>query len=124
MGQKLFPPLRNYMNDSLRTDVFVRYDPETIASACIYLTARKLRIPLPRQPSWYSLFHVQEADIQDVCKRILRLYSRPKVCNVISVIYIILNERKRRRKKSSIHSCKVCERGPLLATASLLLLFL
>ncbi|KAI5712691.1 cyclin-L1 isoform X2 [Diaphorina citri] len=77
-NQKLMQLAWNYMNDSLRTDVFVRYDPETIASACIYLTARKLRIPLPRNPAWYSLFHVLESDIQDVCKRILRLYTRPK----------------------------------------------
>ncbi|KAL1465541.1 hypothetical protein WDU94_005099 [Cyamophila willieti] len=77
-NQKLMQLAWNYMNDSLRTDVFVRYDPETIASACIYLTARKLRIPLPKAPAWYSLFHVNEADIQDVCKRILRLYTRSK----------------------------------------------
>ena len=42
----------NFMNDSLRTDCFVRYQPETIACACIYLSARKLGIPLPRKPAW------------------------------------------------------------------------
>lgn len=69
----------NYMNDSLRTDVFVRYQPETVACACIYLTARKLRIPLPKTPAWYTLFGVTEEQIHDVCFRILRLYNRPKV---------------------------------------------
>lgn len=69
----------NYMNDSLRTDVFVRYQPETVACACIYLTARKLRIPLPKSPAWYTLFGVTEEQIHDVCYRILRLYNRPKV---------------------------------------------
>ncbi|XP_017771572.1 PREDICTED: cyclin-L1 [Nicrophorus vespilloides] len=68
----------NYMNDSLRTDVFVRYQPETVACACIYLTARKLKLPLPKNPNWYSLFGVTEPDIRDVCVRILRLYNRPK----------------------------------------------
>ena len=68
----------NYMNDSLRTDVFLRYQPETVACACIYLTARKLQIALPKNPSWFSLFRVSERDIQDVCLRILRLYERPK----------------------------------------------
>ncbi|KAJ8320186.1 hypothetical protein KUTeg_001773 [Tegillarca granosa] len=33
----------NYMNDSFRTDVFVKYQPETIACACIYLAARQLK---------------------------------------------------------------------------------
>jgi hypothetical protein len=70
---------RNYMNDSLRTDVFVRYQPETVACACIYLTSRKLNISLPKAPAWFSVFCVSEEDIQDVCFRILRLYRRPKV---------------------------------------------
>ncbi|XP_025837529.1 cyclin-L1-like isoform X2 [Agrilus planipennis] len=69
----------NYMNDSLRTDVFVRYQPETVACACIYLTARKLKLPLPKNPAWYSLFGVTEEDIRDVCVRILKLYTRPKI---------------------------------------------
>lgn len=68
----------NYMNDSLRTDVFVRYQPETVACACIYLTARKLKLPLPKNPAWYTIFGVRERDIRDVCVRILRLYNRPK----------------------------------------------
>lgn len=37
-------PCRNYMNDSLRTDVFVRFQPESIACACIYLAARTLEV--------------------------------------------------------------------------------
>lgn len=32
------------MNDSLRTDVFVRFQPESIACACIYLAARTLEV--------------------------------------------------------------------------------
>ncbi|KAF0721252.1 cyclin-L1-like [Aphis craccivora] len=69
----------NYMNDSLQTDVFVQFYPETIACACIYLSARKLRIPLPKSPAWYSLFNSNETDIQDICRKILKLYLRPKV---------------------------------------------
>jgi hypothetical protein len=70
---------RNYMNDALRTNVFVRYQPETVACACIYLTARKLKICMPKNPAWYSIFGVSEKDIHDVCYSILRLYKRPKV---------------------------------------------
>ena len=32
------------MNDSLRTNLFVRFPPETIACACIFLAARELRV--------------------------------------------------------------------------------
>lgn len=68
----------NFMNDSFRTDVFVRYQPETIACACIYLTARKLNIPLPNNPSWFLIFRVSEDDMLDVCYRIMTLYKRSK----------------------------------------------
>ena len=34
----------NYMNDSLRTNVFVRFTPEAIACACIFLAARELKV--------------------------------------------------------------------------------
>ncbi|XP_050526010.1 cyclin-L1 [Daktulosphaira vitifoliae] len=77
--QSLMQMSWNYMNDSLQTDVFVQYDPETIACACIYLSARKLQIPLPKNPAWYSLFKATEQDIQDICRKILKLYLRPKV---------------------------------------------
>lgn len=69
----------NYMNDALRTDVFMRFPPETIACACIYLTARKIGLPLPNNPHWYLLFKVSEEDIRDVSIRILQLYKRVKV---------------------------------------------
>ena len=39
-----FSVTRNYMNDSLRTDVFLRYSAETVACACIYLSARALQV--------------------------------------------------------------------------------
>ena len=32
------------MNDGLRTNLFVRYPPETIACACIFLAARQLQV--------------------------------------------------------------------------------
>ena len=66
------------MNDSLRTDIFVRYQPETIACACIYLSARKLGIPLPKKPSWYEVLSVEEDDIKDCCYRIICLYQRTR----------------------------------------------
>ncbi|KAM9299341.1 cyclin-L2-like [Gastrophryne carolinensis] len=66
------------MNDSLRTDVFVRFPPESIACACIYLAARTLEISLPNRPHWFLLFGTTEEEIQGICTQILKLYSRKK----------------------------------------------
>lgn len=73
---KLMQSSWNYMNDSLRTDIFVRYSPETIACACIYLSARLLQIALPNNPPWFAVFGVSEEDIQDTCRRVLSIYNR------------------------------------------------
>ncbi|KAL3320731.1 Cyclin-L1 [Cichlidogyrus casuarinus] len=67
----------NYMNDVLRTDAFVRHFPETIACACIFLAARDLQVPLPKQPSWMDMFFVDEANVKEIALSILRLYVRP-----------------------------------------------
>ncbi|XP_071781993.1 cyclin-L2-like [Centroberyx gerrardi] len=69
----------NYMNDGLRTDVFLRFSAETVACACIYLSARSLQIPLPDQPPWFQLFGALEEDLKEICRRILRLYCLPLV---------------------------------------------
>jgi len=93
----------NFMNDSLRTDCFVRYQPETIACACIYLSARKLNIPLPKKPSWYELLGVEEDDIRDCCYRIICLYQRKKVIiedleEVVDKLKQIQDEKKKEAK--------------------------
>ena len=67
------------MNDSLRSDVFMRYNPESIACACLYLAARQEKIVLPSNPPWFLMFEVTEDVIQEICLSILRLYARDKV---------------------------------------------
>ncbi|XP_067110316.1 cyclin-L1-like [Osmerus mordax] len=66
------------MNDSLRTNVFVRFQGETIACACIFLTARALQKPLPSRPHWYLLFRATDEEIKDICLTTLKLYTRKK----------------------------------------------
>lgn len=89
-NQKLMQYSWNYMNDSLRTDVFVRYQPETVACACIYLTARKLKLPLPKNPPWFTIFGATEAEIRDICVRILKLYIRPKVIEIYNKEFVLI----------------------------------
>lgn len=67
------------MNDGLRTDVFLRHTPETIACACIHLGARVLDYPLPNggdEFRWWRLFDVDETSIFEVCQILLKMYAR------------------------------------------------
>ncbi|XP_020602652.1 cyclin-L2-like [Orbicella faveolata] len=68
----------NYMNDSFRTNIFVRYPPETIGCACIFLSARQLGISLPTRPPWWELFGAKLEDLEEISLTLLSLYMRPK----------------------------------------------
>ncbi|XP_077313749.1 cyclin-L2 isoform X1 [Lithobates pipiens] len=96
----------NYMNDSLRTDVFVRFNPETIACACIYLAARTLEIGLPNRPHWFLLFGATEEDIREICVQILKLYSRKKAD-------LTVLESKVEKRKIQIEEAKAKAKGLL-----------
>lgn len=67
------------MNDSLRLDVFLRYTPETVACACIYLSARELQIPLPNNPYWFLVFGAQEEALKAISIRLVHLYNHKTV---------------------------------------------
>ncbi|CAI9549852.1 unnamed protein product [Staurois parvus] len=96
----------NYMNDSLRTDVFVRFHPETIACACIYLAARTLEITLPNRPHWFLLFGATEEEIREICVQILKLYSRKKAD-------LTVLESKVEKRKLQIEEAKAKAKGLL-----------
>lgn len=84
----------NYMNDSLQTDIFIRFPPEKIACACISLSARKLKINLPMRPPWWTLFGADQDEIDLISIAILRLYARPRR-NLAKLEAIIAKAKKR-----------------------------
>ncbi|XP_047408423.1 cyclin-L2 isoform X3 [Sciurus carolinensis] len=112
-NQHLVQTAWNYMNDSLRTDVFVRFQPESIACACIYLAARTLEIPLPNRPHWFLLFGATEEEIQEICLKILQLYTRKKVD-------LTLLESEVEKRKHAIEEAKAQARGLLPGGAPVL----
>jgi len=68
----------NFLNDAMRTDVCLRYRPESIATAAIYLTARVLSIRLPSNPPWYHLFGATRMELEEISSIISELYTREK----------------------------------------------
>lgn len=70
----------NFINDSQRTDVCMRYEPETICCAALWMGARVLQIKLPSNanPPWWELFDAKKADMDAVCARVAALYSKAR----------------------------------------------
>ncbi|CAF3693687.1 unnamed protein product [Rotaria socialis] len=90
----------NYMNDSLRTDIFLRFTPETIACACIDLAARTLQIPLPKNPPWYLIFGAKPEEVHYIMISIIRLYQhRPKSVEEIEKILNTFREKREDERK-------------------------
>lgn len=69
----------NYLNDSLRTDLSLRFRSEVIACAAIYMASRSLGIKLPEDPPWWILFNADMREMGEICNTILALYHRPRV---------------------------------------------
>jgi transcription initiation factor TFIIIB Brf1 subunit/transcription initiation factor TFIIB len=70
----------NYMNDSLREPLCVRFRPEVIASACIYMAAYKLKIALPESPhAWWEIFDAKQEQLDEIAYIINLLYKEPEV---------------------------------------------
>uniref|UniRef100_A0A0K2UTV2 Cyclin-L1 n=2 Tax=Lepeophtheirus salmonis TaxID=72036 RepID=A0A0K2UTV2_LEPSM len=97
----------NFMNDSLRTDIFVRYPPECVATACIYLSARKLKVPLPKNPAWFDCLGVEEDDIKDCCYRMICLYNRkkPNQLELEKMLDVLRKKVDKNRQLSREQSC-------------------
>uniref|UniRef100_A0A914L5Q5 Uncharacterized protein n=1 Tax=Meloidogyne incognita TaxID=6306 RepID=A0A914L5Q5_MELIC len=79
-SKELLQKAWSYMNDGLRTDIFLRYTPETIACACIHLAAKTIEYPviLPKSPPWFELFDVSDCDIRLISKMLMCLYTRKR----------------------------------------------
>lgn len=64
--------------DSYRLDLSLRYKPEVIASACIFLTAKYLGVSLPERPPWWELFDCPKEQLDEVSFYIHEMYKLPR----------------------------------------------
>lgn len=78
-SQRLVQKAWNYCNDSLRTEVFLKYSKETVACACIQMACQDVNMPFPRSTDgrqWYCLFTEDESQVEAAQDLIRSLYSR------------------------------------------------
>lgn len=67
----------SYLNDSMRTTLCCRFQPEVIAAAGIYLGARSLGMKLPKVPPWWEPLGAELKEVQLAARAILSLYVKP-----------------------------------------------
>ncbi|KAL9262790.1 Cyclin-L1-1-like protein [Drosera capensis] len=68
----------NLANDSLRTTLCVRFKSEVVACGVVYASARRFQVPFPEEPPWWKVFDADKSGIDEVCRVLAHLYSRPK----------------------------------------------
>ncbi|KNA06184.1 hypothetical protein SOVF_183400 [Spinacia oleracea] len=68
----------NLANDSLRTTLCVRFKSEVVACGVVYAATRRFGVPLPENPPWWKVFDADKSGIDEVCRVLAHLYSRPK----------------------------------------------
>ncbi|KAJ1951520.1 hypothetical protein EC988_004022 [Linderina pennispora] len=66
----------NYLNDLLRTPIYVCFQPDTIACGAIYMAAYECNLQLPMSPPWWIIFDANGEDVVQVAKAIKALYQR------------------------------------------------
>lgn len=63
---------------SLRTTLCVRFKSEVVACGVVYAATRRFGVPLPENPPWWKVFDADKSGIDEVCRVLAHLYSRPK----------------------------------------------
>lgn len=82
----------NYCNDSLRSDVFIKFSKEAVACACIQMACEDSRMVFPRSTDgreWYLLF-TNESELKTVIDiiRDLYKYQMPNYNDVRQYLYL------------------------------------
>lgn len=63
----------NTINDSLRTDLCLRFPPEVVCCGAIAIGARLMQLALPEP--WWEVFEVAKADLDTVTRVMVDLYQ-------------------------------------------------
>ncbi|KAF8979737.1 hypothetical protein BGZ46_005109 [Entomortierella lignicola] len=66
----------SFLNDGLRTSIYICYQPPTIACSVIWLAAREAGVSLPTSPAWWEVLDSNLEDIENIAGHIKSLYYR------------------------------------------------
>ncbi|CAL0334508.1 unnamed protein product [Lupinus luteus] len=74
----------NFVNDGLRTSLFLQFKPHHIAAGAIFLAAKFLKVKLPSEGDkvWWQDFDVTPRQLEEVSNQMLELYEQNKVSQV------------------------------------------
>ena len=96
------------MNDCMRTDLFLRYFPKTIAAGCIVRTCRasnpEVILPDTDGFAWYEVYGVSSRDVEFIIKVLDRMYERNASPNWLKLLESVAEAR---RKKFGIEKVEV-----------------
>ncbi|KAE9594816.1 putative cyclin [Lupinus albus] len=71
----------NFVNDGLRTSLFLQFKPHHIAAGAIFLAAKFLKVKLPSdgEKVWWQEFDVTPRQLEEVSNQMLELYEQNKI---------------------------------------------
>ncbi len=69
----------NYVNDSLRLDLCLRFKAQEIACSAVFLAVQKTCFTVPVYSSWWKIMDTELDTIIEISNKILDLYEIPKV---------------------------------------------
>ncbi|KAE9547605.1 hypothetical protein FO519_009183 [Halicephalobus sp. NKZ332] len=88
------------MNDCMKTDLFLRYYPKTIAAACVVRTCRRsdpeFELPIIDEYHWYEVYGVSSKDVEHIIEILDRLYERKQAPDWMRLISSVAEARKRK----------------------------
>ena len=79
----------NYLNDSCRLDISLRYRAQDIACAAVWMAIQKNDYGLPQDIPWWNIMGSNLEVILSIAAEILHLYDVPKVrlFKLTSIVY-------------------------------------
>lgn len=88
------------MNDCMKTDLFLRYYPKTIAAACVVRTCKRsdpeFELPIIDGYHWYEVYGVSSGDVEHIIEILDRLYERKNAPDWIKLISSVAEARRKK----------------------------